>query len=191
MSSFQKGKKRFFSATNPEQLLSVLGEQKHEIEKREKVVEAIVGDLKALAAFSLNAPQVSHYEGWDGINSLREDILRSDVQEMFELVSLDDVRRVVSGEGDNIDLKKKIKTRVALQTLYTCAEGKILPDKTGKNEARYLPKNKFPVSCEVVIYGTKVAFLSYSGKPSGILIDDNNVAITMKIMFKSLWLTAK
>ncbi|MBU0625150.1 hypothetical protein KKF05_02300 [Patescibacteria group bacterium] len=191
ISSFQRGKKRFFSATNPEQLLSVLGEQKKDIEKKEDTVKSMMKDLQALAAFSYIVPRVSHYEGWEGINSLREDILRSNALIARELVSLDDAKRVTKNYQNSDDVKNILKKKITFKTLYTSTEGRSLPRKSGENEARYLPKDKFPVLCEVVIYGIKVAFLNYSGKPSGILIEDEKVAATLMAMFDYLWLEAK
>jgi sugar-specific transcriptional regulator TrmB len=191
ISSFQKGKKRFFSATDPEQLLSVLSEQKKQIEEREGVVKSIMKDLQALAVFSCHIPRVSYYEGWDGINSLREDILRSNVGVVRELVSLDDAKKVTKKYQNDDDIKEVLKKKKIFKTLYTSIEGRVLPQKNGEHEARFISKDLFPTLCEVVIYGRKAAFLNYSGKPSGILVEDEKVAATLVSMFDYLWFRAK
>jgi len=192
MSSFKKGKKSYFSAANPEQLEVIVSDQKNEVENREKVVKNIVGDLKALALFSSNTPSVNYYEGWEGIKSLREDILRTNNSVVRELVSIDEAKKVLANtQGKKDVVKHKFGKKVSFKTIYTSKEGMVLPKKSGNNEARYVPKDKFPVGCEVVIYGTNVVFLMYSGKPTGIHINDKNVALTVSSMFDSLWHSAK
>src|SRR3989338_8570172 len=50
MSSFEKGKKRFFSAESPERLQNIFHVQRREIEEREHELHSILPELRALSS---------------------------------------------------------------------------------------------------------------------------------------------
>ncbi len=191
MSSFEKGKRRYFTAENPDHFLNIIRENRREIEKKEERIKNILGDLRALKAFSASSPNVSYYEGLEGINALREDVIRSKSKTIYELVPVDDVRKFIPEEPAPDDSRKIIREKVSVKSLYYSKKGAIYPEKDGISQRRFVPVELFPISCEVVIYGNKVAFLSYSGKPTGFLVDNQYVADTMKMMFQALWEAVK
>lgn len=191
ISSYEKGKKRFFTAEDPEQFIHLAEAEKRLISNREESIKQVLGDLRALMEFSSSPPDVSYYEGIDGVNALREDVIRSNADMIRELVPLDDVRKFIPEETTSSDLRSEIRKRASIKSLYTTNKGDIYSEKEAGIESRYLDPEVFPVSCEVIIYGDKIAFLSFSGKPTGFLIDSRAVAVTLTMMFEHLWSSAK
>src|SRR3990172_6643061 len=89
MSSFEKGKKRFFVAAPPHQLMYIINQQKHEILRKENIVSSILSALSSISESHDNKPSVIMYEGIDGIRAVQEDIVNTNANELLELVSMD------------------------------------------------------------------------------------------------------
>ncbi len=191
VSSFQKGKKRFFTAETPDSLLTLVREEKKKAQDKETRIESMMGDLKALSGFSTNPPNVSFYEGFEGINALREDIVRSKVKELLEIVPIDAARKYFSAELGPDDLRSKVRKSVTTRTIFSSSDRKALSSEKGRKDLRYLDPKKNPFNCEVAMFGNKTVFLSYSGKPTGFLVDSKDVANTMRMMFEALWVVAE
>jgi hypothetical protein len=81
---------------------------------------------------------------------------------------------------------------VQIKTIYSSANGPI-KNLQGKpqSERRFLSPEKFPFDCEVIIYGDKIAFFTFNGRPTGILIENHQVSLTLKMLFNNLWESAK
>lgn len=191
VSSFQKGKKRFFTAETPESLLAIVREERRQVQEKEKRVESVMGDLKSLMKFASNPPNVSFYDGFEGINALREDVIRSKTKEMLEIVPLDLVRRYFSEDTPPDDLRSQIKKSVSSRVIYSYSKGPVLTKGNGVSDLRFLDPKKNPFVCEVVIFGNKTAFLTFAGKPTGVLVDSKDVTGTMRMLFEALWQSAK
>lgn len=191
VSSFQKGKKRFFTAETPESLLAIVREERKQVQEKEKRVESVMGDLKSLMKFASNPPNVSFYDGFEGINALREDVIRSKTKEMLEIVPLDLVRKYFSEDVPPDDLRSKIRRSVITRTIYSHSKGRVLSSEKGRKDLRFLDPKKNPFACEVVIFGNKTVFLTFAGKPTGVLVDSKDVTDTMRMLFEALWQTAE
>ncbi|MFC1703114.1 hypothetical protein ACFLZO_01470, partial [Patescibacteria group bacterium] len=134
---------------------------------------------------------VSFYEGLEGINALREDVIRSKAKELLEIVPLDDVRKYISEDVSSDDLRIKIRKNVTTRAIYSYSKGPVLKKEKGRIDYRYLDPKKNPFNCEVFMYGNKTVFLSFSGKPTGFLVDSKDVTNTMRMMFEALWVSAE
>ena len=90
VSTFVKGKKRFFAAESPDRLASLLRLQKREIEEREKDIENVIPILNAMFNAEGVRPQVRYLEGRDGILSVMKTFQEIE-GEWVEIVAMDDV----------------------------------------------------------------------------------------------------
>lgn len=187
MSSFEKGKKRFFKAENPEQLLKIISEERRNLETKETSVKKILPELQKLISYASDRPGVSFYEGIEGVIALRADVLRSGEKELLEIVPLDDVRKYISEEATPDDLRHDIKRNLKVRSIYTTTKGSVLKHSHQNVESRYMAPSKLKLGCEVVIYGEKTGLLTFSGKPIGVLIQSKEVADTMKSLFSFVW----
>jgi sugar-specific transcriptional regulator TrmB len=187
MSSFEKGKKRFFKAENPEQLLSLVNQEKQSLETKEISIKKILPELKKLLSYSNDRPGVSFYEGIEGVVALRSDVLRSGEKELFELVPLDEVRKYISDDAPPDDLRHSIKRNLKIRSVYTSARGPVLKHSHTNVETRFIPASKIKLGCEVIIYGDKTALLTFAGKPIGAMIQSKEIAETMKSLFSFVW----
>ncbi|NBS41904.1 hypothetical protein EBS80_04590, partial [bacterium] len=72
MSSFVRGKKRFYASESPERLRAVLRMQRREIEQKEEELETVFPMLAALYNAEGAKPQIRYLEGVEGVQSVRE-----------------------------------------------------------------------------------------------------------------------
>jgi len=192
MASVEKKKKRYFYSSNPENLLRILEMKEKEISDLKEDLNSLIPELKAIYNLAPQKPRVRFFEGIEGLKSIQEDILRSRFKEGFGLVNLDDAYKVFppSPRDHRHRLKKKfLKEKVVRKIIYTSSQGEILPKKETKPpvERKFINPQKFSFHTEIYIYGNKIALMSYKGKLIGVIIEDAELAQTLKVMFKLAW----
>lgn len=188
ISSFEKGKKRYFSAESPERLISLVAAQKRKAQALEEDLQKILPELNKIFGLSGERPKVRFFEGKEGIKAIQDDVLRSEFKSMEQFVPLDDSYKVFPPRpGDH---RQKIKTKfkkIPMRTIYTFSKGAILsPERT-----RFIPHEKFPFSTEITIYGDKVAIAALKEKIIGVIIESRIIADTLRSIFNLAWEAAK
>ena len=192
ISSIEKKKKRYFYASNPENLLRMIDLKEKEISDLKKDLNSFLPELKTIYNLAPHKPKVRFFEGIEGLKSIQEDILRSKFKEGFGLVNLDDAYKVFppSPKDHRHKLKKKfLKEKVVRKIIYTSRKGEILPRKENQPpvERKFIDPQKFSFHTEVYIYGDKIALMSYKGKLIGVIIEDSELAQSLKVLFKLAW----
>jgi sugar-specific transcriptional regulator TrmB len=188
MTSFTKGKKRFFAAEPPDQVANVLEKQKEEIEAKKKELEILLPELKGLYNLSETKPHVKFYEGKEGLKAIEEDLLRGEGKESLKFISIDDLFAAFPNyeqEYSNRRVGRKVKIRV----IYTSSHGPRpeVSAPTTLREARFVPKEKFPFSCAIGVFGDKTSLISYKGNLFGVLIENKYIADSMTAAFELAW----
>lgn len=188
MSSFAKGKKRYFSAEPPERLLSLVETVKKDFEEKEKSLEKILPELKNVFNVSGERPRVRFYEGKEGIRAIQEDILKSKFKSWEVFSASDPGYKLFPPHPKDHREKMKEKHRgVPLRIIYTSERGPFLPKKEGSILTHFIPPEKFPFLNEITIYGEKVAIVSYEKRIMGLIIESKAVADTLRAIFDLSW----
>lgn len=193
MSSFEKGKKRFFTAESPVHLILLLQKQESEIKEKQKILEELMPELKALFASAEEKPRVKFFEGLEGIKTIQNDILAAKFNSLDEIISLDECYRILPPEGKKGHRQKIAeKTKnIPIRVIYTSSKGPILPKKENSRERRFIPLDKFPFDTEIYIYSSKVAIISCKGKIMGVIIENKDIAEALKVVFNLAWEAAE
>jgi len=87
------------------------------------------------------------------------------------------------------EMGKKIK--VPERMIYTSRKGEILPQKKGPIETLFIPIEKFPFHTEITIYADKVALVSFGRELSGVVLESEDIANSLRLMFNLLWKALK
>lgn len=188
MSSFQKGKKRFFSASSPRQMGYIIQQEKNELKRKEQIIEDISKQLSSVIDPKSSMPTVQVFEGIAGIQAAQSDILQTAANELFELTSMDESRQILPLIYEN-DIRRKILDKYKIKSLYSSKLGST--EVKHKNVDSRMLSDKQKVACDVIIYGTKVLLISYDGSASCVLLNGQKIATTFKTLFLSLWENAK
>lgn len=188
MSSFEKGKKRFFTAESPERLVSLIAAQRKKAQILEEGLQSILPGLNSIFDLTGEKPKVKFFEGREGLRAIQDDILRSEFKSLEEFVPLDEAYKVFppSAKDHRKRLVKKFKN-ISWREIYTSEKGAAHLKREGKIERRFVPLRKFPLSAEVVIYGKKIAIVTYRGKLMGVVIESQEIADSFRTIFNLAW----
>ena len=165
MSSVIKGKKRYFTAAEPNQLLELMAGQRKELQKKEEVAREMLPDLIEIAGGNNGKTAVRVFEGDEAWSALQRDILASDARE---------VRDLAIGANPAVCLRGSLKKEI----LEKC---KVISVQSGQP----LDESRFPVKGEMVLYGTKSLLVSQGKDHLSILIDDSDITTTLTTLFNT------
>ena len=185
MSTVQKGKKNLYVAESPERLVSFVRSRVDRMEATLEEVKASLNDLKLLQRGE--KPVVKMFEGEDGIKAILDDMLHSNVDRIFEFANLESVRRVFSREALKPYADELTRKKLPVTAIY--AKPASIVDRPNI-DLHVLPEAEFPFDGDIVVYGNKVAFFTFRGKLLSVLIESEDLANTVKQMFR-LALTSK
>lgn len=180
----QKGKKRLFYAEQPEKLNKLLEE------KQAKLAE-IMPMLKSLYNTAGEKPKIRYYEGKEGLKEVYCDTLNY-TGELLAFVT-ENILKYLGDDFADEYIKKRKKTRITVRVIGPDTEEIIAYKKVDKEfikQTRLVPKEKFPFTIEMNIYGNKIAFMSFK-EAMGVIIESNEIAANMRLLFELAWQGAK
>ena len=188
MSSFQKGKKRFFVAGKPTQLLYLLDAKKREINEQETLIKSVLNKIGSISQSNNKEFSVVVYEGVEAIKIVQDELSKN-TDDVFEIVPHDIVGKYIPPIFPG-DVRESFSKKFHIKSLYTNTAGPLNLKKVNV-EYRYLPSEKFPIEAEILIFGNKVIISTFRNKPVYIHISDQDIVNTMKVMFIGIWELAK
>lgn len=194
MSSFEKGKKRYFNAEDPEKLHNLIKSEQRELKEREELIKNIMPDLRAVYSVAEHKPRVKFFEGVDGIVAIQQDILDTKITHVENAVDLDEFRKVFRDEDLSEQREAFIKRGVKIKGIFTTSGAPPEISLKAKELAwdyRFIDKKKFTFPGEVIIYDKKVALISYSGKVMGVIIESAEIHTMLSSLFKLAWESVK
>ena len=186
-SSFNKGKKRNFTVESPEQLKSVLAVQEKIVLEKRKELESVLPSLAEIYHSSERRPQVRFLEGKEGIHAMQDEMLRSDISETLSFSPLDEIYGAFPDYKDNF-VQKRVRAKIFSKIIYTTSKGRLVDgDEEALRERRYVPKEKFPFSSSVAIYGNTVQITNLKEPLGGVVIENKQIADSLRIIFNLAW----
>lgn len=192
MSSFEKGKKRYFNAEEPERLFNIIKSQEREIKEQEAMIKKIMPDLSAIYAVSEHKPRVRFFEGMEGVQNIQDDILESKTNYIDAALDIDEYRKHFSdqdfAEYRKEIMKRKIKQRIMFTTQGPPPDAMAEKEKfTGTLDYKYIPKQDFNFPGELTIYANRVALYTTKGKVIGVIIDSPEINQMIKAFYDITW----
>lgn len=173
-----------FYPETPEKLEDLFARQEDRLKQLRHSLADDVPAMKNLFKLKQERPVVRYYEGVDGFKKIYEETLA---------VPGAEVRVWVSKFGDvALDnyIKTYVKKRAELNIHTKILSGKtigsdlIAQDKELKKDRRFLPDT---LPTEIDVFGDRVAFLSFRHNLIGVVIENADLADTMRKIFDSLW----
>lgn len=179
--------KQYFVAEAPSKLPALVHEQQAELKDAEKRLEKMIPELEAIYDNGGNRP-VARYYAKDELRQILEDILKTceeTGEHLYRIYSAEGIRPYVYADFPTFSdarVSKNISVRVV-----AIGEG---------GELRGLDERKWMKGTEakptyIVIYPGKTAYISLDAKqePVGVVIDNDGVYETQKMIFDQLWQT--
>lgn len=176
---------KYFYATSPREVLNMLKE-------KEKKFSESIPELESRMKTIIKKPKIKVFEGKTGIDIVNEDVLKE--KEILAYGSFDVMSKLLKYQAINF-MKKRINRKIKWVGISDSSfKEHILFDKP---EYKKITKLKIDNSLRDMktwnyIYGSKVAILSFSKENfTGIIIEDEAVNQSQKLIFEKLWRQAK
>lgn len=182
---YEKENKQYFVASEPVKLKALVDEEKTSLAEAERQLESTIPELMSIYNKGGERP-VARYYAKHEISSILEDVLKVS-EERGELEY-----RIYSAEGVRQYLYESFPTfsdvRVAKGIsvkVIALGEGGEL---RGLDKRKWLG-NKSETPTYIIIYPGKTAHISLNakGEPVGVVIENEGVYNTQKILFDALW----
>jgi sugar-specific transcriptional regulator TrmB len=187
MSQFEKGKKTFYVAESPERLLSLLNAFEKELEFKKAETERILPSLLSLFAGAGERPKVRFLEGVAGLKTIQQEFLKSKEKKIYGFTNLDELFKLMSDIDDYS--RNRYESGIESMMIYTRKDGPLgnASDPAKLRVAKFVEYQKLPLKADITIFDDKVALASYREKPVGIIIQNVEIAETLRALFKFIW----
>lgn len=185
VSSFHKGKKQFFIASDPERLIEILEQEKENIEKKKENLKKLLPQLQSLNNKHEGKPVVKYYEGKAGISAMVDEFLKTEKTTIHMAYSMDAIKKVFSDKELASWRSKRLNRNIKTKTIYTNKEGALLD--IANTTRKRIPFDKFPITCDIAIYDNKARIASLGERLGGIIIEDKEIAASLRAILDLAW----
>lgn len=192
VSLVEKDKKTLYIAESPDKVKKLIEKEKVDVLFKENEFNKILPNLEAIYNVYKDRPNVRFYEGREGVEAYRQELLKRPPQIMniiTPIYSYEDI----SQAGDAIlSLARKIKQYKLIYAADKRYEEVDLLGKEHKHiEVKYLPMKKLEVNTEIMIGEEKLWIYKQKGVQLGIVIEDKMIAESFQSIFNLFWSIAK
>lgn len=177
------GKKVHYQAEPPERLETFVERQKIVLDERAKRLKDIIPEIKSVQRESGERPVVKFFEGKEGILSTIEGLYDGEAshQPVYLLYSKDLLDEVfLPGEMSKYKAKR-LSLGIKSKVLYNYSQGERPSDETG--ERLKVDEKKYPFTCDISVWRDKVTISVLGRTLSGIFIQSQDFANTMRSLF--------
>ncbi|WCN11296.1 TrmB family transcriptional regulator [Marinomonas mediterranea] len=187
VSYFPKGKRRFFTAENPEVLLSLAEEKRQKLDKTiDSLKSTIIPELIQQQPHFYHT-DVRYYEGDDGIEWVLRDILnvvsKQDHKE-YCVFSSKPIRPYLYRPFPNYT-KQRVKLGINVKVIALGDGG----EDAELSERKWIKTDGKIEASYIAIYPPKCAFISLASDnfPSAVVMESEDIAKAQKLIFDTLW----
>lgn len=180
-----KANRKYFQAETPQKFLELIKEEENQLKAKEKEIKEILPQLIEKSKISAEKPEATIYKGKKGIKSIFEDILKH--KEYWVFGSSGKFKEVL---GPFFELFQKQVREKKIRCKLIASESVRNTEIVTHAETKFLPKNYITL-ISTIVYGSKVAIISWTENPVGFLLEDRQTADSYRIYFDFMWDMAK
>jgi len=188
MSSFVKGKKRFYVPESPERMLSMIRLQQKELAEKQQSFEKSLPLFLSLFNSEGSKPQIRYFEGQEGLRTLRETFEQMK-GEFVQIVPYDDVletREIMDDHKRHTRELHLAKTPHRVLVVMEHPDAEKIPS-VGQGEVRIVSAKEFPLHGEITVRGNHVFLFSYKSSVLSVVIVSKEIADTVRGLFDLAW----
>lgn len=182
VTEIERNGKKYFTPVNP---TIIFEKAKNEISSLKSALPLLLNLTKQ----TLKQPRIRFFEGLESFKEIFEDTLS---EKNYTLYSFVDPSKVPENFLPFLAryLKKRIKNNIFAKVICPFslkAKWYKSLDEGGLKETRYLNKPWFELFTEFQIYNNKISITDYGVNKIGLIIEDMDIAYSMKNIFIALW----
>ena len=185
MSSTLSGKKRLYSAEDPDRIVSYLKEEKSRLETKIDDVGRSLDSLRLLAGGT--KPVVRTFEGKEAVFAYFDVLSRLKSDRFDEIANLDEVYKAFDSE---ILMKARKTYKIEKKKGRLLYRGK-LQNPRANMEYRTLHESFGPFHGNIAMFGKTIVFVSFEGAVTTVVMESEEFSRSMKTLFESAWRASK
>lgn len=186
VSTVEKGKKTYYAAESPQELIRLIKLEETELKERERELKSMLPQLKAMYNLAENKPVVRFYEGKEGLKTMSDELFRvKDKKNVVMFYSVDAVENIFNKQERKEMSEERIKKGIQLKSIVAQKTGDLFPAKLSKR--RIIPLEKYKFKSDIAIFDNKVRIASLGKNPSGVIIEDKDIADSLRTIFELAW----
>ncbi len=185
VSSFKRGKKTYFAAESPNNLVRILELKKQKIMLQEVEITTLVPELLKIFGSSVDRPVVRVFEGKEGLVSMRSSILDSGTKKILSAFSFDSMSKIFTDEELMAFSNKRAGKNIESQVMYKKV-GNDIPS-VPPQKIRRIDEANFPFGADIYIYNDTVSFASTKDQVVGVSITNADIAKSMRALYETVW----
>lgn len=182
MSTFERGKKKFFTAEDPERAVSYFRRQAEVLGEHVDLLQRSLDEMRLTHGGGAR-PTVRFYEGSEALYTLFADLVEASPDELLEFTNVDVIYENVDREMLLQARKALDETKVKIKALH---QGPLQNPRPGAEYCRLLPAFG-DISGQLWIYGDRVAFVEFIGCMVTIIIESKVFADLSRTLFHAAW----
>lgn len=190
MSTFEQNKTTLFSAESPTSLKRLVAQKEEQLKAQLSSLDKLLPGLVQMHDYAGEKPKVRFFEGKEGLETIKDEILKTKDKKMEAIFSVDDLNQVFSDEEREQYYKRRLAKKIQLKGLYARSKGPF-KDVAKSDELRIIPRDKFPITVDITIFSDRVALSSLKGKLVGVILESKEIATTFKSIFNLAWEAAE
>ncbi len=159
------------------------------MESRLSLSKTLLPRLMLLGSSEKNRPKIEYYDGIEGIKSIYEDTLFCKEKTIYNIAHPENLLNSIGEDFFSNYVKKRVKKKIVVKVLLTDIKGgeKYIKESTEVlRETKIFNYEKYPIPNEIMIYDNKISLLSFRSK-LGVIIEDQELAMSMKTIWNFLW----
>lgn len=178
-----RNEKNYVMALSPEKIETYVEEQKIKLSEQSKLVKDMVPKFKAIARGLGEKPIVEYYDGREGVlKSAINAFVGTNEKLMYLIYPRDSVEKDFTTRELEIVRNERIRRNIKVNTIYTHSKGEYASELYG--DRMRIDHKKYTIKAEIGVLGNNVRIHIF-GKNSGtIFIKSEDVAETIKTLFK-------
>lgn len=182
MSSYVHGKKKFFTAEDPERAVDHFRSRVGDLQSKIEAFVRVVPQLQMLSGGE--RPAVRFFEGKEALLALFHDLDIANSGHFDEVSNYDDIYKYL-----DVDYLKDIQRIVDPANMKTriLHRGKLQRAPRAGVEYCELAESLGDFHGDIWIYADRVAFVSFRGKIVGVIIESEPFAQTARVLFEAAW----
>ena len=182
----RESKKQYFVAEPPEKIVSAIEKRMTDLSTLKESVKARLPELDALYEKSGAKPVSKYYEGSLGLRIILQDVIATmtkSKEKKYFVYSSADIRDYLYKAYPNFN-RERLKAKIEVSAIAIGKGGETV----GLDQRKWMSKEHSSPTY-ILIYDGKVAMISVdnNNNPLGVMIEDNNIYQTQRIVFEFIW----
>ena len=190
ITSTKKENTTVYQANEPTSLLTFLQKQKNEIITSENIISENLKFLEAIQQKNSSKPIVKFFKGENSILNLYLETLTTEENIIYSFLNFDDVPKKIYDLINKEYLPKRLEKKIKANIISVNRELYLTDKKDNERNLREVKfiQNQFPFKVEIQVIGNKTIIINPDdSKLFGILIENEEIADTIKAIHKTCW----